>query len=160
MYDHHLREINNRDNYGWLRNMVHSLIQQLMRQDPYYYRLHVTHRPDNAWRLVCYPYYTKYATPRDKTSFTHIDVKIPKLIKSNRGANMIQRSVLLDTERLQIARSSFQVCIIILTVRRSSHLDEGLRRVVLYSDLSYFSCLTSSAQIRLIYFYGSSCVGN
>lgn len=32
MYQRHFRKINNRDNHEWLRNMIHSFIQQLMRQ--------------------------------------------------------------------------------------------------------------------------------
>ncbi|KAK5452940.1 hypothetical protein LTS15_007089 [Exophiala xenobiotica] len=37
MYRHHLRKINGKENFGWLRNMFHSLNQQVMRQDPLYY---------------------------------------------------------------------------------------------------------------------------
>jgi hypothetical protein len=37
IYRHHLRKINGKENFGWLRNMFHSLNQQVMRQDPLYY---------------------------------------------------------------------------------------------------------------------------
>lgn len=99
VYYHHLRKINNWNNYDWLRNTIHILMQQIMRQDPFYYRMYVTHWPDNAWRLICYPYYTIYAKPGNKTAFKHIDVNIPELIKGGRGANMIQGSVSLDDKR-------------------------------------------------------------
>lgn len=56
MYAHHLRRINNRDNLGWLRNMVHSLGQQVVREDPLYYRCYVCLRTDHQWRLISYPY--------------------------------------------------------------------------------------------------------
>lgn len=98
MYRHHLRKIGGRENYGWLRNMVHSVGQQLMRQDPLYYSVYCHLRPDHHWRLVSYPYYAKYASKGDQTFFRHIDVNIPDLIATNRGASMIQGTVSLDDE--------------------------------------------------------------
>lgn len=56
LYRHHLR--NPKDHNGWLRNMIYSLVQQVMRQDPFYYRHYVLLRPDHEWRLISYPYYT------------------------------------------------------------------------------------------------------
>jgi hypothetical protein len=85
MYRHHLREINRKENYGWLRNMFHGIGQQLMRQDPFYYAHYTALRPDGAWRLVSYPYYAKYALFGDDTFFRHIDVNIPRLLESGRG---------------------------------------------------------------------------
>jgi len=98
MYRHHQRLINGRPNYGWLRTMVHGLCQQLMRQDPQYYRLYCALRPDSWWRLISYPYYAKFAVEGDSTAFRHIDVNIPSLLESGRGADMIQGSVSLDDE--------------------------------------------------------------
>ena len=89
MYRHHLREINRKENYGWLRNMFHGIGQQLMRQDPVYYAHYTALRPDGAWRLVSYPYYAKYALLGDNTFFRHIDVNIPRLLESGRGEYMI-----------------------------------------------------------------------
>jgi hypothetical protein len=40
MYHAHLRLINKKPNYGWLRNMYHSLSQQVMRQDPKYFAIY------------------------------------------------------------------------------------------------------------------------
>ena len=98
MYRHHLREINGKPNYGWCRNMIHSIGQQLIRQDPLYYMLYAALRPDSQWRLVTYPYYTKYAVPGDNTYFRHIDVNVPALLDDDRGACMIQGSVSMDDE--------------------------------------------------------------
>lgn len=98
MYLHHLRKINGKENYGWLRSMFYSIGQQLMRQDPVYYALYAALRPDRNWRLVTYPYYAKYARKGDKTYFRHIDLNIPTLLSSGRGCNMIQGSVSLDDE--------------------------------------------------------------
>ncbi|KAL0630600.1 hypothetical protein Q9L58_010552, partial [Maublancomyces gigas] len=44
---------------GWTRTMFYSLIQQLVRQDPAYYAIIAAARPDQNWRLISYPYYTK-----------------------------------------------------------------------------------------------------
>ncbi|RMZ78754.1 hypothetical protein DV736_g6690, partial [Chaetothyriales sp. CBS 134916] len=98
LYKHHLREINGRNNYGWCRNMFHSLTQQLFRQDPIYYCLYAALRPDRKTSLVSYPYYTKYQEPGDSTFFRHIDINIPELVEQKRGAFQIQGSVSLDDE--------------------------------------------------------------
>jgi hypothetical protein len=66
-------------NYGWLRNMYHSLGQQAMRQDPYYYMIYCALRPDGNTHLVSYPYYAKYAHPGDQTALRHIDVNLRDL---------------------------------------------------------------------------------
>ena len=41
MYRYHLREKGGQENYGWPRIMIHSLIQQVVRQSPAYYLLYV-----------------------------------------------------------------------------------------------------------------------
>jgi hypothetical protein len=98
MYRHHLREQNGKANYGWCRNMWHSLVQQVMRQDPVFYGLNVAARGDGNWRLVSFPYYTKYAMPGDATGFKHIDINIGELLKSGRGGSMVQTGISLDEE--------------------------------------------------------------
>ena len=80
MYNHHLRQINRKDNMGWLRNMYYSLSQQLMRQDPAYYIAYVALYLDSAWHLISYPYYAKYAVVSSNTAFKHININIPHLI--------------------------------------------------------------------------------
>src|SRR5579859_1086939 len=98
MYRHHLREQNSKSNYGWCRNMWHSLVQQVMRQDPVFYALNVAARLDGNWRLVSFPYYTKYAMSGDSTGFKHIDINIGQLLKSGRGVSMVQTAISLDDE--------------------------------------------------------------
>ena len=78
--------------------MFHSISQQLMRQDPAYYTLYATLRPDKQWRLVSYPYYAKFAVEGDSTYFRHIDVNIPDLLAHARGSSQIQGTVSLDNE--------------------------------------------------------------
>jgi hypothetical protein len=98
MYLAHLRMINQKPNYGWLRNMYYSLSQQVMRQDPLYFTIYCALRPDQNTNLVSYPYYAKYATKGDSTFFRHIDINIADLAENGRGANMIQGTVSLDNE--------------------------------------------------------------
>lgn len=100
MYRYHLREKNGRPNYGWSRAQFYSLTQQLIRQDPVYWMLYCLLRPDHHWRLVSYPYYTKYAVLADgkSTYFRHIDLNIDRATADGHGTNLIQGSVSLDDE--------------------------------------------------------------
>jgi hypothetical protein len=100
MYHAHLRLINKKPNYGWLRNMYYSLGQQAMRQDPKYFAIYCALRPDQNTNLVSYPYYAKYAHEGDNTFFRHIDLNIKELAGSERGAGMIQGTVSLDDENV------------------------------------------------------------
>ena len=99
MYHAHLRLINKKPNYGWLRNMYYGLGQQVMRQDPKYFAIYCPLRPDRNTNLVSYPYYAKYAHEGDHTFFRHIDLNIKDLASSDRGAKMIQGTVSLDDEK-------------------------------------------------------------
>jgi hypothetical protein len=85
-------------NLGWIRNMYHSLGQQLMRMDPVYYCLYVVLRPDHATHLISYPYYAKRAKPNDKTGFRHMDINIRSAVAQNRGIEQIQGTLSLDDE--------------------------------------------------------------
>jgi hypothetical protein len=98
LYDYHLREAGGRPNYGWLRIIYHSTIQQIVRQSPHYYAAYVLLREDHNPRLISYPYYTKYAKAGDNTSFRHIDLNIPELVNNKRGYSLIQGSVSFDDE--------------------------------------------------------------
>jgi len=99
MYYAHLRIIDKKPNYGWLRNMYYSLGQQVMRQDPKYFAIYCALRPDQNTNLVSYPYYAKYIHKGDDTFFRHIDLNIEDLANSHRGANMIRGTVSLDNEK-------------------------------------------------------------
>src|SRR5579859_6587979 len=87
-------------NFGWCRNMWHSLVQQVMRQDPVFYTLNVAARPDGNWRLISFLYYTKYAMAGDSTGFKHIDINIRELLKLGRGGSMVQTAISLNDEFL------------------------------------------------------------
>ena len=88
-----------KSNYGWLRTMFHSLIQQVMRQDPVYWMLYVALRPDHNYCLISYPYYTKYVKFGDSIFFWHIDLNLTDLITNNCGGNQIQGMMSLDDEQ-------------------------------------------------------------
>ena len=96
MYRYHLRR--GKKDWGWLRTMVHSVTQQIIRQDPVYYMAYVALRPDHQSNLIAYPYYTKYAKPGDSSFFRHIDVNIERCAYEGHGAMMVQGSVSLDDE--------------------------------------------------------------
>ena len=61
MYEHHSKRLHGLRSP--LPNMLHSLVQQVARQDPAYYRLHVSLRPDNAWRFISYPCFLQLPLP-------------------------------------------------------------------------------------------------
>lgn len=48
IYHAHLRLINKKSNYGWLRNIYYSLGQQVMRQDPKYFAIYCRIRISNS----------------------------------------------------------------------------------------------------------------
>ena len=103
MYEHHFHSKgNNGKRLGWLRNMWYSLIQQIVRQDPVYYALVVSLRPDKNWRLISYLYYTKYTSDGENTGFTHLDL-IKDFMESGKGANIVQRGLSLIDETSKIA---------------------------------------------------------
>jgi hypothetical protein len=55
-YDCYLWHAQNVIQDWWLSNMVHSLMQQLLHQEPVLCMLHVLARPDHAAELVPFPY--------------------------------------------------------------------------------------------------------
>ena len=95
MYRYHLREQNGVSNLGWCRNMWHSLVQQVVRQDVGLYGLNVAARADKRWRLVSLPYYTKVF---ECQGFKHIDMNIPEFLKSGRFGCVVQSAVSMDDE--------------------------------------------------------------
>jgi hypothetical protein len=97
MYRWHLRMIDGRSNRGWMRNMMYSLTQQLVRQDPGYWLVYTLLRSDHSYRLTSYPYYTKSQQPGDPTAFRHIDHNIESMA-AGRGVRQIQGSLSLDDE--------------------------------------------------------------
>ncbi|RMD39142.1 hypothetical protein DV735_g5987, partial [Chaetothyriales sp. CBS 134920] len=63
IYQHHLRQASRDRGCGWCTNMVHSLGQQLIRQDPVHYCCHVALRADCRASLVSYPCPTQIQQP-------------------------------------------------------------------------------------------------
>jgi hypothetical protein len=98
MYDHHFEPHSTRPKMGFLRNMFHSLTQQLVRQDIAWYCLNVALRPSHDWRQISYPYVAKMVTPGETTGFAHTDINIDRFIKHGYGANQLTSSVSLDHE--------------------------------------------------------------
>lgn len=54
-----------------------SVGQQILRQDPFLYMLHVFCRPDHEWRLVSLPCWTLLAVPGSATQYSRVDVPMP-----------------------------------------------------------------------------------
>lgn len=99
MYRHHwyLRGASG-PKLGWLRNMWYSIIQQAVRQNPVYYTLLASVRPDRNHWLISYPYYVKDTTPGEKTGFRHLDLNVRQCVESGRGRNIVQGALALDNE--------------------------------------------------------------
>lgn len=85
MYRYHQRLIDGKPNFGWQRNMIHSITQQAIRVDLGYWLAYVALRPDGNPRLVSYPYYTKLASGGDRTFFRHCDMNIDRFLSEGRG---------------------------------------------------------------------------
>jgi hypothetical protein len=98
MYLYHRRRINDKANYGWVRNSYHSLAQQAIRQDPLYYALVCSSRLDTNYRQISFPYYMKAVLPGDNIFFRHVDLNIPKYLETGRGMQRIQTSLSLTQE--------------------------------------------------------------
>ncbi|KAJ5413656.1 hypothetical protein N7509_000283 [Penicillium cosmopolitanum] len=96
MYHYHLSK--STTEIGWLRGMWYSNIQQLIRQDLSYYMSYVFFRPDHAWRLISYPYYTKSTQIGENTKFRHLDINIQDYLDTGRGGSILQGSVSFTQE--------------------------------------------------------------
>ena len=103
IYDHHYRREERNDKLGWLRTMVYSITQQLMRMDITYWMAYSCLRPDRNYWLISYPYYMKNARLGDSTFFRHVDIDINRAVKTGRGTNMIQGSLSLTDETEDMA---------------------------------------------------------
>ncbi|KAI9765327.1 MAG: hypothetical protein M1839_005527 [Geoglossum umbratile] len=99
IYRHHHRNLSGRSRLGWLRNMFYSLIQQLVRQDPVWYSIIASARPDKNWRLITYPYITKDTDAGGETTgFLHLDLNTSKFVQDGSGGNLLGSSMSLDDE--------------------------------------------------------------
>ena len=61
--------------------MVHSVIQQVIRQDPEYYMLSAAARPDANYRLMSYPYYVADKKVGESAFFRHVDLHLDDILK-------------------------------------------------------------------------------
>lgn len=96
MCKHHMRQSDAIKTDGWLRNMLHSLTQQLIAQDPLHYNATVMLRSDHEWRLIAYPYYGKNALYGDNTEFKRMDLNIRDAALYDIGISMIRGHMTLD----------------------------------------------------------------
>ncbi|KAI9845527.1 MAG: hypothetical protein M1837_004866 [Sclerophora amabilis] len=99
MYKYYSRdEAKGQARRGWMRRMFYSLTQQVVHRDPAYWAIMAAARPDQQWRLISYPYYTKDTSEGESTGFRHLDMYVEEFLKTGRGANMFQGSLRLDDE--------------------------------------------------------------
>ena len=98
IYLHHQRERNEKSNYDWLRIMLYSLIQQMIKQNLEYWMLYANLRSNRNLRLVSYSYYAKYARENDNIFFKHIDMNVSKFLVDDHEDNIIQKSISLNDE--------------------------------------------------------------
>ena len=98
-YRYYCRSMDFLENRGILPNMLHSLIQQLVYQDPALYMLIVALRPDHAHRLITIPYHTQISRPGDNIVYRHLDVNLDRLIKHSQKNNIVQCAISFENER-------------------------------------------------------------
>ncbi|KAI1073847.1 hypothetical protein F5B20DRAFT_586835 [Whalleya microplaca] len=98
MYRYHLSDESRKSDPGWTYGQLHSLCQQLMRQDPVYWMLHCALRPDRHWRLVSCPQHTRYSIKGEDSSYKKLDIDLYRGVAWNIGVNMLVGSVSLDEE--------------------------------------------------------------
>ncbi|KAI9760825.1 MAG: hypothetical protein M4579_001455 [Chaenotheca gracillima] len=101
LYQHHSADISGRARMGWARNMVYSLIQQVVRQDPVWYAVTAAGRPDRNWRLITHPYISKDAWADERTGFLHLDLAPARFVDTGVGGSLLTSSVALDEEDCQ-----------------------------------------------------------
>jgi len=89
MYAFHMGEQPTLPTMGWMRNMYHSGVQQLVYQDPRLWALTAAARLDKHWRLIAYPYNAKNAVAGQKTGFLHLDLDLKRHRDDGLGSNMV-----------------------------------------------------------------------
>ena len=101
MYDFHLNRQPGLPTMGWMRNMYHSGVQQVIYQDPVLWALTAASRPDKHWRLIAYPYNAKSAASGQKTGFLHMDLNLKRYQSEGLGKNVVQSNVSLTDENIE-----------------------------------------------------------
>lgn len=117
----------NQPHRGWMRHMVYSLAQQLVRQDVGHYTSLVVTRPDHQYRLVTYNYYTKCSQPRERLSIStwrrmllagKVNVGHNLLLASTRNVHSL---ALASSMLLTIGSTSFQTAWIMYKATDTVH---------------------------------------
>jgi hypothetical protein len=98
-YRYYYRFMDFLENRDILPNILHSLIQQLVYQDPALYMLMVALRPDYAYRLMAIPYHIQTSRPRDNIVYRHLDVNLDRLVKHSQRNNIIQCAISFENEK-------------------------------------------------------------
>ena len=99
IYRYHCRSVDFLENRDILPNMLHSLIQQLVYQDPVLYILIMALRPDHAHRLMVIPYYIQTSRPGDNIVYRHLNVNLDRFIKHSQGNNIVQCAISFENEK-------------------------------------------------------------
>jgi Phytanoyl-CoA dioxygenase (PhyH) len=98
MYQHHCAPDPSHACMGFVRNMFHSLVQQVLRMDPVIYALTAAGRPDHNTWLVSYPCVAKCTSKGQHTEFLHTDTNIVQLVEDGVGRNKLTSRISLDDE--------------------------------------------------------------
>ena len=98
-YRYYCRFMDFLENRGILSNMLHSLIQQLVYQDPALYILMMAFRPDHAYRLMAISYYTQISRPGDNIVYRYLNVNFDRLVRHFQGNNVVQYAISFESER-------------------------------------------------------------
>ena len=101
MYNFHLNRQCGLPTMGWMRNMYHSGLQQLIYQDSILWALTAATRPDKYWRLIAYPYNAKSAASGQKTEFLHMNLDLKRYQSEGLEKNMVQSNVSLTDENMK-----------------------------------------------------------
>ncbi|TGZ81926.1 hypothetical protein EX30DRAFT_239843 [Ascodesmis nigricans] len=99
MYLYHVPKVASRPQDGRFPHMWHSMVQNVIRQDPVLYALTACTRPDDNVCLVSYPYWSQLVDSQPGTSERiTINVDATRWAESQTGQNMVTAAVSLDDE--------------------------------------------------------------
>lgn len=82
MYLSHLQLPQGPDPPQLMPNMVHSLTQQIMREDSLLYLYQLLLRLDHAWRLGLYLFYSIYASTLSQPNRYEVEIYVPKTLST------------------------------------------------------------------------------
>ena len=97
MYRHHHQPLTPACGHGLMRNMYHSLIQQVLRQDPVAYALAASTSPGKAWRLITFPGIALDVAAMSTGAADNIQADMFPSIETPSGADVVQSDIILPT---------------------------------------------------------------